>query len=85
MSNARTVSKTFPGRKLLAVDVSGGNVTPATPPRLFYVGGAGDVVVIAADDSASVTITSGDNQYHPIEVKTFVQTGTTATGIVAVY
>lgn len=85
MSSGRAVSKTFPIRRLLAVDLSSTDQTPDVICRSFFVGGAGNVVVIGADDSAAVTIISGANQYHPIEVKTFVKTGTTATSIVAMY
>jgi hypothetical protein len=38
-------------------------------------------------DSRGVTVAfqSGDSQYHPISVRRVLQTGTTATGVVALY
>jgi hypothetical protein len=84
-ANKAVQSKTYPGRRAVEVDLSEGNYTPATAARFFFVGGAGDVEIILVDDTTAVTQPSGDNQYHPLEVKTFVQTGTTATNILAYF
>lgn len=85
MINANSSGKARPARSLRAVDLSSANATLAVPCRAFFVGSAGSVVIIAPDDTASVIIVSGDAQYHPIEVKTFVRAGTTATNIVALF
>ncbi len=52
--------------------------------RGLYIGGAGNVVVILADDTASVTFTGVlAGSVLPIRVKRVLSTNTTATAIVA--
>lgn len=51
----------------------------------LYVGGSGDVVVIT-DGGTTVTFTSlSSGMIHPISAKRVKATGTTATGLLAVY
>lgn len=78
-------SATGPGRQ--AVAITPDNSTDlATTTRGLYVGAAGDVAVILADDSAAVTFTAlAAGIVHPLAVKRVKATGTTATGIVGVY
>lgn len=76
------VNKQDPARTWAAVTPSGtthlGNV------RSLYVGGAGDVV--AEDvDGTTATFTCAAGTYLFIEAKRVLATGTTATGIVALY
>ncbi len=52
--------------------------------RALYVGAAGNVAVVDKFGNASVII-SGPNQYHPVRVARVSSTGTTATGILALY
>lgn len=55
-------------------------------PRALYVGGAGDVSVVALRDSGPVTLAGVPaGSILPIQVRTVRATGTTATDIVALY
>ena len=82
--SGRAASFAGPANALEAVtpdddaDLSGG------PTRALYVGGAGEIAVIDAAGN-TVALRSGETQYHPISVRRVLQTGTTATGIVALY
>lgn len=60
------------------------DATEYDPPlRGIYIGGAGNVAVIGADDSAAVTLTAlAVGVWHPIAVKKVMSTNTTATAIV---
>lgn len=51
----------------------------------IYVGGAGDLTVLLANDATAVTFTAADIGYHPLIVKRVLATGTTATSMVALY
>jgi hypothetical protein len=54
--------------------------------RALYIGGAGDVALIAGGDSAAVTLASVPaGTILPIRAKVVKSTGTTATNIVALY
>jgi hypothetical protein len=69
-------------------------MTPVTPDddndllqgvtRSIFVSGGGQLSVFDAHGQ-SVTLVSGDAQYHPIAVRRVCATGTTATGIIALY
>lgn len=57
-----------------------------TECRSLYVGGAGDVAILASGDTASVVwkaVPAG--AIVPVEARTVLATGTTATNIVAIY
>lgn len=55
-------------------------------PRAIYVGGAGNLAVVSVDDEAAVTLNGiATGVAHAIAAKKIMATGTTATGIVAVY
>lgn len=73
-----------PAIGLAAVSPSDAADLPNGVCRSLYVAGAGVVIL---DDMAgnTVEIVSGDTQYHPIHVRRVRATGTTATGIVALY
>lgn len=69
-----------------AVDVSAADVTLSRITRGIYVGASGNVAVIFAGDSASVTLTGlAAGVWHPMQVQAVLKTGTTATGILAGY
>lgn len=53
-------------------------------PASVYVGGAGDVVAVGADGT-SATFTAADGAILPIQPHKIMSTGTTATGLVALY
>lgn len=54
--------------------------------KALLVGTAGDVVVVGADDSGSVTIPNMQpGIWHPMQVKQVLATGTEALEIVAMY
>lgn len=69
--------------KAVAIDVSGGNQTLGTGCRAFYVGGTGDLAVTmhGGGDATFVGLPAGT--ILPINAATVLQTGTTATGIIA--
>jgi hypothetical protein len=71
-----------PARKLVAVTKS--DVTTYDPPlRALWVGGAGNVAVIAADDADAVTITEvAAGTLLPIACSKVMSTNTTATLII---
>lgn len=54
--------------------------------RSLYVGGAGDVAILASGDTAAVTLTGvAAGSIIPVEARKVMSTGTTATSIVALY
>lgn len=72
----------FPAYKLTAVTPS--DTTVLTGVRALWVGGAGNVSVIACNDTAAVTLTVPAGTLLPIfAIK--VMAATTATNIVAMY
>jgi len=76
-----------PGKNLLAVTPSDSvNITNYPSVRGLWVGGAGNVAVLAADDSAAVTLVGVQaGTLIPLRVKRVNSTNTTATSIVAIY
>lgn len=52
--------------------------------RGLFVGVAGDLRVVDPS-GAAVTLISGPSQYHPVEARRILATGTTADAIVALY
>ena len=73
-----------PADRLETVTPADGADLPGGLTRALFVGTSGSVV---AQDrhGTTVTIASGASQYHPIRVARVLATGTTATGIVALY
>jgi S-adenosylmethionine synthetase len=67
----------------VAVTPSDSIVFAAT--RALYVGVAGDIVVDGAKRGTQVTLTAAAAGEHPWQVTRVYSTGTTATGIVALY
>lgn len=71
--------------------VKGAAVTPSDstvllPTRGLYVGGAGDVAVILAEDDTAVTLTGcSAGLIYPLSVTKVMSTNTTATSIVALW
>lgn len=75
---------TDPGNRLSAVTPS--DSTDLTGARGVYVGGAGDVALMALDDSTAVTFSGVlAGSILPVRVKRVMSTNTTATNIVAIY
>ena len=69
---------------------SGAAVTPSdstdiNTTKALYIGTAGNIKVILADDSSAVTLTNCAVGYHPLRVTRVYSTDTTASGIVALY
>lgn len=66
------------------------SVTPSNsvdfspPPRALFVTGAGDLALVGSDDVVEV-FPADANSYHPLGPKRVNSTGTTATGIKALY
>ena len=66
-----------------AIDVSSTDATPSGICIGFYVTGGGNVVFVS--NGNTVTLAAGDASYHPVRVTQFKNSGTTATGIKALY
>lgn len=82
MSDTQYSDSMYPADNAVAITPNDG-ADLATTTRAFYIGGAGNVAVILARDSASVTLTAlAVGVVHPLRVKRVLATGTTATGIV---
>lgn len=67
----------------VAIDVSGGNQTLALGCRAFYVGGTGDLAVTMWDGGNVTFVGLPAGSILPIRAGTVLQTGTTATNVVA--
>ena len=76
---------TASGRALRAVTPSDSDNLPDGPCRSLTATGAGTISVIAVDDDSAQTIYVAQGDRWPIRAKRVRATGTTATGIVAVY
>jgi hypothetical protein len=74
-----------PCTKLRAVTPSDSADLPDGQTRAIYVGTAGAISVIGADDGTTATLLKGATGWIDIAVKRIRATGTTATDIVAVY
>jgi len=56
------------------------------PTKAIYVGGAGDVTVLMADDSTPVTFAGVQaGTLLPIRIQKLMSTGTAATSVLALY
>lgn len=86
---ADTVERLYVGTQLRAVtpsDTADQAQINGIYPRGFMVGASGNVVILAAEDSAAVTLTAvAAGIVHPIAFRRINATNTTATGIVAVF
>lgn len=72
-----------PPRKAVAVTPNDSNDLADVATRI-YVGGAGAISLIMADDASAVTLTAVPaGSYLDLRVRRVNSTGTTATGIVA--
>ena len=81
--DARHPAPTFPGEKAVSITKSDSTVFAAT--RGLYVGVTGDLVVLFAGDTATVTLKNvAAGVTHPWSV-TKVMAATTATDIVGIY
>lgn len=72
----------------IPVDISATDANLTGITRGIYIGLAGDLKVIFANDAdgAAVTLTGlAAGVWHPMQIRTVVKTGTTATAIVAGY
>lgn len=66
-----------------AIDVSAANQEPTGTCIGFYVEGAGDVAFVSGANTLTVAVAG--NSYHSGQVSQFNTSGTTATGIYALY
>ena len=71
----------FQARRLVAIAPHDTNDL-AYVTKAVYIGTGGTVSIIAADDTAAVSLTVQDGAVLPIRAKRIRATGTTATGIV---
>lgn len=68
-----------------AVAITPSDTDTFSVPVTVYVGSTGDVVVTPAGQQDDVTFTVVSGQVIPLEVWAVKATGTTATGLVAIY
>ena len=80
-----TTSSTAPGRALRAVAPHATDELPDGPCRALKIGVGGNIAIIARDDSAPVIVAVLAGETLAIQAKAVRTTGTTATGIVAIY
>lgn len=72
-----------PAYKLVAVSPHNSTAIAGGPTRALWVGTGGDVVILAADDSATVTLANvPDGTLLPIATTRVHSTGTTASDLV---
>lgn len=76
---------TAPGDKLAAVTPHDTNDLTNGVCKALWIGVAGDVKVLAADDSDGVVLKAAPVGLLPICARRVYSTGTTATNIVAIY
>ena len=80
MSDAKTKPAT------MTADVTPSDATIYNPPmRGMFVGGSGVIKLLAQGDSAASTWQAFPGMYIPVEIKKVLATGTTATGLVALW
>lgn len=75
-------------RRVVAVDISSTDQALTSVTRGLYVGVSGDVAVIFADDADAGGVTLNNlaaGVWHPIQIRSVIKIGTTATGIKAGY
>jgi len=82
--NGRARSQTGPADALAPVVPDDAADLPGGVCRSLFVGEAG-VVVVDDPRGATVAIQSAGSQYHPVRVRRVRATGTTATGVIAIY
>jgi hypothetical protein len=84
MSGAHHSSNaTVAAKRAVAVTPTDGLLIPAT--RSLYIGSGGTLVVRMAEDDATATFTNVAAGIFPVQVVEVLATGTTATGILALY
>lgn len=82
-SDVPAITSAAPARRALAVTKSDTTIVDC---RALYVGGAGDVAIIADQDTVAVTLSSVPaGSVLPIACKKVMSTNTTATAIVALF
>lgn len=84
IDSGRAASATGPAEKFRAVTPDDQADLPGGVARSLHVVGAGQIVVRDAHGNQAAFL-SGAGQYHPLRAARVMATGTTATGIVALY
>jgi hypothetical protein len=82
MAAYRSADATVSAHGAVAVTASDATIFPVT--RALYIGVTGDVAVRMAD-GMSITFTAVPVGVFPVQVDQVLSTGTTATGIIALY
>lgn len=82
--SGRAASMTGPATRVAPVIPDDAADLPGGLCRSLYVGAGGALRIMTADGDEA-TLASSAFQYHPIRVRRVLATGTTASGIVALY
>lgn len=77
--------QTQPARSLRAVTPHASENLPDGPCRALWVGGEGDISIVALDDTEVVLLKAVSVGVLPVAVRAVRVSGTTATNIVAIY
>ncbi|MEG3124801.1 spike base protein, RCAP_Rcc01079 family [Sphingomonas sp. GB1N7] len=81
---SNSAATSAPARRAAAITPNDTNIISTT--RAILIGGAGDLAVLFADDTASVVLKGlVAGSILPIRVQKVLATGTTATNLVALY
>jgi len=79
------VASTFGATGGVAVDVFGGDQALGRTARAFWIGGAGNLA-LTMDDGSALTFTALPAGFLlPVQATVVKQTGTTATGVLALF
>lgn len=82
--SGRVASDSGPATRFAPVTPTDDAPLPKGPCRSLYVG-AGGALRLADSEGTVIVIQSGAGQYHPLRAAQVFATGTTASGIVALY
>ena len=86
LNSASAALESAPVTMLRAVTPSDSVALTLGPCRAIFVGAAGNLAVIAEDDTAAVTLIGvGAGSVIPVRARYIMSTNTTATSIVALY
>lgn len=82
---AKDIAQIGPARNAIAVAPADDNTDLGTVSRAIMVGVSGNVVAIMSGNGQTVTFAMNAGEIYPFAVTRILKTGTTATGIVAIW
>jgi hypothetical protein len=85
MPNQEQAVRTIPHGYLSAVTITPSDSTVFAQTKALYLGASGNVAVTMADGTTATFTALAAGVFHLLSVKQIKATGTTATGIIALY